>query len=354
MLPLVGYFKGLFTNIRPPQDRLDLAQDLPNQVRDHLVASEKLRTVEDDPKTHLAGSYARFTAIGNLKDVDTLVFVDPTYETDEPDAEAVLDDLAAALKDLEVDGYGKGEVKVSRLQRRSHHVEFKRDGEEAFHIDVVPVIRRGDKADRLRIPDRDWNAWDDTQPIGYADRLTSLNEANDKKVRKSIRMLKQVKAYHMPRARRPKSYWLETWVYSLWCDGRMDSTWGYADLAYEMLEKIRADCGATPRQILDPCLFRNLTETWEQAEYDDFVALLDRLLPDLRAIKDDDDADASIAAWRKTFGPAFDLTDEDKKAEADARALTGASKVTGAGLLVPLAAPVKGVPVAPHRFYGDR
>ncbi len=132
MLPLTGYFKGLFKNIRPPQDRLDLAYDLPSQVRDHLVASDLLRTVEEEPKTHLAGSYARHTAIGRLKDVDTLVFVDPTYETDEADAEAVLDDLAAALKDLEVDGYGIGEVKVSRRQRRSHHVEFKRDGEEGL------------------------------------------------------------------------------------------------------------------------------------------------------------------------------------------------------------------------------
>lgn len=354
MLPLTGYFKGLFKNIRPPQDRLDLAYDLPRQVRDHLVASDQLRTVDDEPRTHLAGSYARHTAIGNLKDLDTLVFVDPTYETDEPDAEAVLEDLAAALEDLEVDGYGKGEVKVSHRQRRSHHVEFRRDGEEAFHIDVVPVIRRSDKADRLRIPDREWNDWDDTQPIGYADRLGDLNEANDRKVRKSIRMLKQVKAYHMPKDRRPKSFWLEAWVYSLWSSGRMDSSWGFADVAYEMLEAIRGDCGFTPPQILDPCLARNLTDTWEQAEYDNFVAVLDRLLPDLRAIKEDADADKSIETWRKVFGPAFDLSDDDIKAEADTKALAGASKVTTAGVVVPLASPDKGVPVAPHRFYGRR
>lgn len=352
MLALAGYFSGMFGWIQPPEDRLELAQTLPDKVRAHIVASEKVMTVGDDPKTHLAGSYARFTGVDDIKDVDILVFVDASYEGEDPDV--VLDALAEALKGLEVDGYGKGEVKTKREQRRSHHVEFRKGGEEAFHIDVVPVIRYGDdKMAILRIPDREWTRWDNTQPIGYAESLTSLNWDNNHKVRKTIRMLKRIRNVHLKSSARPKSYWLEAKVYDLWRQGRLSKDDSYADLIFDMIKEIRRDCGPTPLRIPDPQLRHNLTDSWEQQDYGKFVVVLDDLIETLESIEDEADSDRAVVAWKHVFGDdAFRLSDEAEKALSEATKVANAASVTKVGIVVPASSGL-GTPSPAHRFYGE-
>lgn len=232
----------------------------------------------DEPKTRLAGSYGRKTGVDDIKDVDIVVFVARRYAEEDPTE--VLDDLGKALKDLEVEGYGRGEVKTRRKNRRSHHVEFSKGGEESFHIDCVPVVRPGkDASEILRIPDREWNEWDDTQPIGYADELIELNQTNDEKGLPTIRMFRRIRNHHMRKSlRRPKSFWIEAKVHELWREGRLSKGECWADVMYHLLKAIRADCGSTRLVIYDPCLGRDLTQTWEQAEYDEFVAMLDKVI----------------------------------------------------------------------------
>ena len=176
MLPLTDHFDGLLKNLNPPDDRQSLAEDLPPVVRDHLAKSDILATVEEPPVSRLAGSYGCRTVSGDIHDVDIVVFVADSYRRKA--VEVSLDDLAAALKDLEVDGYEKGDVKTNHKQRRSCHVEFRHPGSDApsFHIDVVPVIRPGDDPTAiLQIPDREWTTWVPTQPLGYGKRLSELN-----------------------------------------------------------------------------------------------------------------------------------------------------------------------------------
>jgi len=353
MLSLNAYFEGLLSNVNPPADRLELAQTLPDAVRDHLVQSALLETVLDAPITHLAGSYARFTTTDDIKDVDILVFVDAGYEGAEP--AVVLEALAAALSDLAIKGYGKGTVRLRHKQRRSVHVEFKRSetDEPSFHLDLVPVIRGDDKTAILRIPDREWKSWDNTQPIGYAEALTQINADFDKKVRKMIRMLKKIRNVHMASSRVPKSFWIEAAVFNLFRNGRLPNEGTYADRILAVLEALRADCGPTPLRILDPCLGRILTDSWAQEEYDRFVAVLDKVLGHIHGIENEADADKAIAVWRKVFGDAFALTDEDAADAARAKAIGTAAKVTGAGLVLPASDPTKGILSRPHTFYGD-
>lgn len=355
MLPLTGYFEGMFGRIKPPKDRLELAQTLPDTVRDHLVKSDRLETMPDGTTTRLAGSYGRKTGVDDIKDVDILVFVARRYASEPP--EEVLDDLASALKDLEVDGYGKGEVKTRRKNRRSHHVELSKDGEESFRIDCVPVVRPGhDPSAILRIPDREWERWDETQPLGYADRLTALNQANHRKVLKTIRMFKRIRNYRLRKGlRRPKSYWLEAKVYELWTTSRLSKDKNWADLMYDLLKAVRRDCGPTRLVILDPCLGRDMTATWEQAEYDEFVEMLDEVIDYLEPITTESDSDKAVAAWKQVFGPdVFELSDEARKAADAAKALAGGATVTSVGTVVPVASGTKGTPSLPHRFYGNR
>jgi hypothetical protein len=355
MLPLNGYFEGMSELIKPPAERLELAKTLPATVRDHLVKSDRLETMADEPKTRLVGSYGRKTGVDDIKDVDVAVFVARRYTSGLP--EIVLDDLAAALKDLEVDGYGKGEVKTRRKNRRSHHVEFSKDGEQSFHIDCVPVVRPGDDpGDVLQIPDREWAYWDSTQPIGYGERLTKLNQANDGKVLPTIRMFKRIRNHHLRKGLlRPKSYWLESKVYALWHDGRLSKDKCWADLMYALLNAVRDDCGPTRLVIFDPCLRRNLTASWEQAEYDKFVAMLDKVIGYLDPIANEADSDKTVAAWKKVFGDdVFELSGAASKAAAAARLAAAGATVTKMGTVLPASGEIAGAKIPSHRFFGDR
>jgi hypothetical protein len=353
VLSLNDYFKGLLVNLNPPDDRLELARTLPATVRNHIVRSDRVETVEDGPITHLAGSYARHTTTDDIKDVDILIFVDPDYENHEP--KVVLDSTADALRDLEVDGYGKGEIRLRHKQRRSVHVSFK-DGDsgESFHIDVVPVIRHGEKTGVLRIPDREWTRWDDTQPIGYAEALNVIHERYDDNVRPMIRMVKRIRNVHLGGMKRPKSFWLEAAVFNVFRSGRLRNEGTTAERIIAVLEALRADCGLLPMRITDPCLGRNLTDSWDQAEYEKFVAALDKVLGFIHEIENEADADKAIAAWRKVFGDAFALTAEDQANADRAKALGVASKVTGTGLVIPATDPRPGTVTRPHTYYGDR
>lgn len=206
MLPLNDHFDGLLKNLNPSEDRQALAEKLPPIVRDHLEKSDLLATVEESPVSRLAGSYGRRTVSGDIHDVDIIVFVAESYRR--KPVEEVLDDMTAALKDLEVDGYETGDVKTNRKQRRSCHVEFRHPGSDdpSFHIDVVPVIRPGDDPTAiLDIPDREWTRWVPTQPLGYGQRLSALNADWDGEVVPVIREFKQIKFHHM-KTGRPKSY----------------------------------------------------------------------------------------------------------------------------------------------------
>ena len=357
MLPLNGYFEGMFGRIKPPKERRDLAKTLPATVRDHLAKSDRLETMTTGSVSRLAGSYGRLTGVDDIKDVDIVVFVARRYEDEA--SEVVLDDLADALRELEVEGYGKGEVKTRRKNRRSHHVEFKKDGEDAFHIDCVPVIRHTDDPSAvLRIPDREWERWDDTQPIGYGDRLTDLNQRNGGKVLPTIRMFKRIRNRHQRKTLpRPKSFWLEAKVYELWRDGRLSVDDSWADLMYELLKAVRADCRlySDRLRIYDPCLGRDLTGTWEQAECDEFVEMLDKVLGYLDPIADEADSGEAVAAWKKVFGPdVFELSDEAKQAASAAKATSTGAIVTRTGSVVPATSGIAGVTSPSHRFYGER
>jgi hypothetical protein len=355
MLPLTSHFEAMLTATRPPKERRELAKTLPDEVRYHLAASDKLTTVTDAPTTHLAGSYARHTSQDDIKDVDVLVFVDSSYSSKEP--EVVLDDLAAALKGLEVEGYGEGTIRTRRRGRRSHHVEFTHPGTEieSFHIDVVPVIRPGDdKTAILRIPDREWESWDDTQPIGYAEALSDLNGRHDGNLVPLIRMLKRIKNEHLHTQRRPKSFWLESAAFNAVRDGRVAMIGSHAERIAHLLTELHIDCGPTPMPIYDPCLGRNMTKSWEQDEYDRFLKVLDMALADIDAIRDETDESTCIAAWQRIFGPVFAADEKKAALAAEAHAVArGGSKVTPAGRVLPAAAPVIGIPTPEHRFYGD-
>ena len=366
MFPLNDHFDGLLKNLNPPEDRQALAETLPPIVRDHLEKTDLLDTVEEAPVSRLAGSYGRRTVSGDIHDVDIVVFVAECYRR--KPVENVLDDLTAALKDLEVEGYEKGDVQTNRKQRRSCHVEFRHPGSDdpSFHIDVVPVIRPGDDPTAiLEIPDREWTTWVHTQPLGYGQRLSVLNGDWDGEVVPMIRYFKRIK-FHNMKTGRPKSYWSEVMVYQLFADGLLQKarplggSYSRAERMLQVLRAIVAKYGQNTAEgmdtpyVADPCLGHNIAFAWPKADYIRWVKMLTDAIATLAAIENSTDRDESIEAWQKVFGEDVFQVDEGEVAAraAEAKAIATGAKIAG-GIIVPAATPAKGIPVPTHRAYGD-
>ena len=155
----------------------------------------------------MTGSYKRQTAAHNIKDVDFLVFV--RHEDKRPESADVLKLLRRVLDDLpDALGYG-GRAETRRGQRHSVRVELE---DQAFHLDVVPVLILESTDEQLLVPDREWGRWVKSHPLGYGKALSALNAANGEKVVRLVKIFKHWRTFQMQR-NRPKSYWLKALVY---------------------------------------------------------------------------------------------------------------------------------------------
>lgn len=356
ILTLPHHFAELRRNIEPPKHRREAAATIPAEVREFLKDSMGFTTAS--PHSRLTGSYARFTAIHAIKDVDFVVFVD-VEGGDDPDPEEILDRLYATLQDLPDAIDRPGSAQILRRQRRSIHVEF--DAED-FHLDVVPAWLRDGLDEPLWVPDSEWSTWVKSDPLGYGKTLSSLNAEAGEKIVPLIKLVKHWRTVQMQR-QRPKSYWLEALVYRhlkrgwVTTDGK-----SYAELFTDLLCSIHdrfqpaLDDSRVP-VIPDPMLRHNVAFNWEWPAFERFMARLEESIgwADRALAKDRDDLDDAIALWQKVFGADY-FTDS-----AEARRLQraewmgrGAAFVTSSGrVLSERPAEEPAVASRPHRFYGD-
>src|SRR5258706_11726663 len=118
MVTLTDHSRVLLSAIEPDEERLSLAQSIPGEVREFLKHSTDIITTE--PHSRLAGSYARHTAINNIKDVDIILLIDDSYRDGSPE-DALLATFSALYKlpDYLSDS---GEASVRRKQRRSVNI----------------------------------------------------------------------------------------------------------------------------------------------------------------------------------------------------------------------------------------
>ena len=219
MFPLITHFEKLLKNIQPPKKRLEAAQELPGKIRNYIKASKDFLTL--DPHTRLAGSYAQHMAVGDVKDVDTLVRVPGDPKANEPEAQKLILDLKKLLDKLpESLGYeGYAAVDIERA-RRSIHVYFK---DKDFHLDFVPCIAPDGFEEMLYVPDRGFNEWIPSHPIGYINLLNELNKSFDEKVKPLGKLLKHFRDYQM-KPRKSKSYWLGALLIYHIQEGSLDMT----------------------------------------------------------------------------------------------------------------------------------
>ena len=146
------HFQALLNNVNPNPTRAWLASSLPGDVRDWLQEHE-FTTVW--PHTRLSGSYARETAVGDIKDVDVLLLLHEDQLERTPNA------VLLAVKKM-LGGYPDATVEATG-QRRSVHLEFP---VHDLHLDIVPAVAVDGLNRPLRVPDRPHQKVDSLGPIG--------------------------------------------------------------------------------------------------------------------------------------------------------------------------------------------
>jgi len=354
-LTLPYHFGELLTVIEPPDQRKEIAQTIPADVRDFLKRSSEYPTIT--PHSRLIGSYGRSPAIHGIKDVDIVVFVPMAGDDDRPDPTETLSGLFNVLRGLPGELGYTGEATVRRRQRRSVHVHF---AGADFHLDIVPALIPDGVEEPLLVPDKDWGRWVDSDPLGYGKTLSKLNDESGKKAVPLIKLFKHWRTVQMQR-RRPKSYYLESLAYQHLQDGRVTTDGkSCAVLFADLLRSVHSDFlpileGTGAPKIPDPMLGNNVAFNWEREAFETFMARLDDSIgwAERALAKDRDHMDEAIALWQKVFGSDY-FVDSDSARQRQLAVWSEQRHISSTGR-VTATAPAAGPSVIspPHRFYGD-
>lgn len=338
MFPFVTHFGELLKNIRPPQHRIEAAQELPPLVREYIKRSKEFPTVA--PHTRLAGSYPQGMGAGDVKDVDTLVRVPGDPKKNEPKAKQLILNLKNLLDGLpEYLGYeGYSAIDIERA-RRSIHVYFKHND---FHLDFVPCIAPDGFEGIIYVPDRGFNKWIASHPIGYINLLDELQKEHDGKVKPLGILLKHFRNYQM-KTRKPKSYWLGALLVHHIRSGKLDTSQCLGVLFHDLLDAIYCQYdhllwtgGDVSPNIPDPMLGHNVSWNWDRSHFETFMRRLDDGRRWASKALETDDREKAIAYWQKIFGAEYFPSEVEAAANSFANAaFPGKSLISSTGLILP-------------------
>lgn len=352
------HFEKLLENIQPPEHRLRAAEEFPPKVRNYLETHQEFPTVY--PHSRLVGSYRQHLSVGDVKDVDFLIRVDGDPLANDPEAKQLIRSLKSSLDDLPkcLDLVGYTEIEITGA-RRSVHVCFPVPD---FHLDVVPCIAPGGFDAPIWVPDKGFNKWIESHPLGVIDLVTELERANPGKFRNLGRLLKHFRNVQMMRGK-PKSYWLLTLLIDAFRDHRFSASAPLGESFASLLDHLycrlaptygRTD-GATPN-LKDPMLGHNVSWNWGRPAFVSFMLRLDegrqRAERAVVALEKDNSTEA-IRLWKLVFGDAYfplDVLDFARLQAATRQ--PGAAAVTSTGLVLPGATSQLALHVPPTKYYG--
>jgi hypothetical protein len=337
------YFNALQKKIEPPDERVQRASSRVGDVREWL-AQHEFKT--QSPHTRLSGSYSRFTAIELIPDVDVLLFV--PVEQLERTPNAVLLELHRVLKE-----YPTAQVNTEG-QRRSVRLELPADD---LCLDIVPAVAARGLDHVLKVPDRPQQEWIQSDPLGYAERLTRVNQAHGGKLVPLAKMLKAWRDEQLLR-RRPKSYVIEVMLLRAVEEGNLvlcdhSSAENVRDALVYVTDKYETlmDEGTAAPRIPDPQIETHfITKGWERSHFETFMrrAREARRAAE-RAIAAEDEVAAS-QDWKLVFGSRWPTDDEVKRAIRQEAALhQPGSKIAATGRVIGGPALIA---TRPTRFHG--
>lgn len=290
-MDLIGYFDGLLSRIEPTAAHVTRAKKAHELLRKRLEADDEVGKAHQ--ATYLAGSYARHTAIHDIKDVDVICVLDVDKDDTEP--LVLLRWLESALLKYYDD---------VRLQGRSLGLTTP----EGFCLDAVPGTPHSAADGPLWIPDREAKLWVSSHPKGQIEFATKRNAATGGFYVQSVKIMKHWRDRLPTALARPKSYVLETLVAETIGTAPPAS---HAAVTAQVLDGIGSrysawvGSGAVPK-ITDPGYPAvSATKRWEPAEFDAFMSRVQAAAVTARRACEETDHARSVALWRELFGNEF-------------------------------------------------
>ena len=289
-MELNSYFLGLLGTIEPSAESIANAKLAHQTLRTHLQQDDETSSANLD--TYLTGSYARATAIKDIKDVDIIAMIDIDHTTTAPDV------TVAWIQSVLQKYYAK-----VRAQGRSVGVTT----ESGFDLDVVPSTPISHRDGPLWIPDRDAGAWVPTHPKGQIAFAIARNHSTDGYYKHLIKIMKHWRDRLTPEAARVKSYILETLVAA---NVRVKPpSYGYA--VREIFQGIVSAyapylLAKIVPTIADPgYLSVNVAKRWKFSEFSTFMKRVQESHATAHSALAESDQERSIALWRQLFGRTF-------------------------------------------------
>lgn len=320
------HFNALLTRINPTDTRVELVSRRTNELRDWLREHDYETAA---PHTRLSGSYSRSTATEGIPDVDVLLFLHKPELERTPNS--ILIELNQVLKDY------PGGTSNTTAQRRSVRIELASD---VICLDIVPAVVPEGLERPLRIPDRPQKEWIQSDPLGYAGRLTAINQAHGGKLVPLIKLLKAWRDEQMKR-RRPKSYVLEVMLLYAVEDGTLvlcdrSVAENVRDVFVHITDKYRdlMENGTGVPRISDPQVGgMYITGGWERSHFETFMRRASEARTAAEnAVAAKNDAAAS-EEWKRVFGSRWPSDDDVRAAiRAEARSVQpGSTSVSKTG-----------------------
>lgn len=289
-MEMTSYFKGLLKNIEPDPKNVKLAKKSHEEVRDFLIADDEISKAS--PETFLSGSYARETAINDIKDVDIVLIIDLDRSTTEP---------VVTLAWLQVSLQNK----YSKVKQQGRSVNVVND--KGFSLDIVPATPLSNRSGPLWIPDREAKAWVSTHPKKQIKFSSERNKDTEGYYVHLIKIIKFWRDRLISEKAKPNSYIIESLISK--CIVSKQDSYGnsvknifyYIYSAYQNYLNV----GSVPN-ISDPGYGSvNVAKRWNFDEFSAFMTEIDVSYNiAIEALKSDDENE-SIKLWRKLFGIKF-------------------------------------------------
>lgn len=288
-MELPGDFKALVSSIEPSAMHVSAAKTAHEKVRERLRTDDESKEAHKD--TFLSGSYARSTAIKDIKDVDVICLVDINHAITSP--EVVLAWMHGILARY---------YKETKRQGRSIGVNAAKN----VWLDIVPSSPMSADSGPLWIPDREAHEWVQSHPKGQIAAAVDQNKATNGYFVQVVKLMKFWRDRLPTESCRPKSYILETLVHR---------TIGYpschAAAVVNVLEGMERTYGAFRNTnsvpfIPDPGYSSvNVAKRWTSGEFDDFMGQVQPAATTARNALNESDESTSRKLWRRLFGAQF-------------------------------------------------
>lgn len=289
-MEMTSYFKGLLKNIEPDSNNVKLAKKSHEEVRDFLIEDDEISKA--NPETFLSGSYARATAINDIKDVDIILIIDLDRNITDP--LITLTWLQASLQKK----YPK-----AKPQNRSVNVV----NDKGFSLDIVPSTSVSNRSGPLWIPDREVKSWVSTHPKKQIEFSSERNKDTEGYYVHLIKIIKFWRDRLVNESAKPNSYIIESLISQ--CITSKPDSYGFAvnNIFYYIHSTYQPylSLGSVPK-INDPGYSSvNVAKRWEFEEFSTFMAAVEKSSNIATKAFESEDEKESIKLWRKLFGNKF-------------------------------------------------